>query len=128
MLQLDPIGSNWIQLDPIGSNWFVSFKKYTLHIMNASQFLVVLFMSALLFILTSISVNTLSDQLTQPENIKFCILTLIMLIWTNVIFFSDLYMQFYKLKSDLKMYQKQNHKNIMKKYIESSKASCPTTI
>lgn len=94
--------------------------------MNISQAIVIIFMTALLFIVLAIVVTNLSEELKDVNNIKFCLLSIIMLIWAFIIFVGDLYMIIYKVKDDLKNYQKQLHEDTMLKYIEGQN-SCPNS-
>jgi predicted PurR-regulated permease PerM len=95
--------------------------------MNVSQSVIVLFMTGLLFVLLSIVVTALHDQINNVANIKFLVILCVMILWSQIIFLGDLYINLQKVTDDLKNYEKLQHGKIMKNYIERTSASCPST-
>ena len=93
--------------------------------MNTQQGVIVVLMTGLLFIMVSVLFSAMEEQFRDPNMVRYLFLGLVLILWLVIIFVSDLYMMTFQTRSDLKTYQKQNHEAIMKRYIDTSNASCP---
>ena len=86
--------------------------------MNVSQSVIGFFMTGILFVLLSIAITALNEQISKVENIKYLVILCVLIIWTQIIFVGDLYITSQKTKDELKNFQKIHHESIMKKYTD----------
>ena len=73
-------------------------------------------MTGLLFVLLSIAITALHEQISKVENIKYLVILCVMIIWSQILFIGDLYITSQKTKDELKNFQKIHHESIMQKY------------
>lgn len=94
--------------------------------MSPQQSIIIVLLTGLLLIIIAVTFTALEDVLKNPVFFKYSLMAIIILTWLFVIFVSDLYLLHYKLREDVKNYQKLNHGTIMQNYIDTSNAQCPT--
>lgn len=90
--------------------------------MNSSQWLVIILITALIFIMIGVGLHSVEDLSKNNELIFKLILGLgcsfIILSWFFIVFLIDVYITIGKTRNETKQMQQQIHSDIMKKYTE----------
>ena len=86
--------------------------------MNIQQKLVITFVTAGILVAISLAINFIENDKLDKSILKYVLAAVVMLAWFFFIFIADLYMKMSNLDNKLETYQKQFHKDVMKRYIE----------
>ena len=86
--------------------------------MNVQQKLVITFVTAGILVAIALAINFIDNEKMDKSMLKYVLAAVVMLVWFFFVFVADLYMKMSNLEDKVEAYQKQFHKDIMKRYIE----------
>lgn len=86
--------------------------------MNVQQKLVITFVTAGILVAIALAINFIDNEKMDKSMLKYVLAAVVMLVWFFFVFIADLYMKMGNLEEKVETYQKQFHKDIMKRYIE----------